>query len=178
MKQLLVFLLTGSALFCQENGKIKEIKELYIDYQNGIINKGSDFTIYFNDEGETYTMQICIDHDKKVIISSKLDHETADYDFKSNSLRFVFSENNESLDHWSQDTIRFRQWENRYYLSEGKIIKAIVKEYFRIEGKDKPDMTKVPNNEFVVTPYHFNQKAKNLVSLYQGLHSFYIGSQQ
>jgi hypothetical protein len=129
----------SSYSYGQIDSRIEDIRELYKDY-NESISYMDNYEIKCNTGGSEPSMVIYTDFKGKVLIkdgdADEFGSSSTEYFFKNDEIQFIFTKSDRLLNHWSEETVRFRKVELRFYFDKGQIIKSLKKDFTGIEGKD------------------------------------------
>lgn len=146
---LVILVLISISSYAQIDNRIKEIRELYADY-NESLSSWDTYEIKWNTAGSYPSAVIYTDFDDKMMIKTADADEfgsgSTEYYFFKNTIQFIYSESERLTTHWGADTVRYELLELRYYFDTGKVIKTLKKQFKGIEGQDnKNDFNQMPN---------------------------------
>ena len=165
--------------FSQNETKIKQIRELYKDYNENLSNMDT-YEIKLNTAGSYPSLVIHTDSGDKVMIktgdASEFGSSSAEYYYLKDTIQFIFSKSERLLTHWGADTVRYEMLELRFYFENGQVIKTLKKQFKGIEGHDdKIGFSQMPNKtinykkDFDANWNYYDEKIADLIKLYANL---------
>lgn len=174
---LFVFIMIDG--YGQKEPRINEIRQLYKDYNEKLPNMDS-FEIKYNTAGSYPSLIIYTDYSGKVLIKTKDEDEfsatSSEYYFKNDTIQFIFNKTDKLLSHWGEDSVRFSKLELRFYFENGKVIKALKKNFVGIDPQNKKiDLESIKNSEIDYLTdsdanwKYYSSKYKDLIKLYLNL---------
>jgi len=172
----ILMFLSVTECFSQTTDRIKEIRELYEDYNKSYKHMYST-EIKSDDSGGQSTLTIYEDFFKgKMLIkasrSGEWEGSNTEYYYKDGIIQFIFHESITQLNHWSEDVVNFNICQLRFYFDKGQVIKALKKTY---NGAGMGDINSQKNIEINYKTdvdanwSEFSDKLKRLKQLTQNL---------
>lgn len=185
MKRIITMILifVSVASYAQIDNRIKQIRELYADYNKNLSNWDT-YEIKWNTAGSYPSVVIYTDFDGKLMIKTADANEfssgSTEYYFYKDTIQFIYSASERLTTHWGADTVRYELLELRYYFDKGKVIKTLKKQFEGVEGQDdKVDFKQMPNKTINLMEDHsanwkyYEEKITDLLRFYSNLEKIF-----
>jgi hypothetical protein len=185
MKRIITIILVLVSISChaQIDNRIKQIHELYSDYNENLSNLDT-YEIKWNTAGSYPSAVIYTDYDGRLMIKTTNADEygtvSSEYYFYKDTIQFIYSESERFTTHLEADTVRYELLELRYYFDKGEVIKTLKKQFNGIEGQDDMvDFKTMPNkainhlDDYNAKWSYYEEKIKDLLRLYSELEKIF-----